>query len=72
MKASPQRILRAYNVTCSGDFCISMEKLDWDLDDEPDHCLNEFSTVWGAPYTGRPGQTAPPPVGDTGDSSAAC
>ena len=45
-----------------------MEKLDWDLDDEPDlldlfegvqHCL-------GAPYTGRPGQTAPPPVGDTG------
>ena len=40
-------------------------------------CLNEFSTVWGGAYTGRPGQTAPPPLGDTGaniqlaDSSAA-
>ena len=51
-----------------------MKKLDWDLDDEPDlldlfegiqHCLGG-PLHWGAPYNGRPGQTAPPPVGDTG------
>ena len=51
-----------------------MKKLDWDLDDEPD-LLDLFEGIqhwlggplhWGAPYNGRPGQTAPPPVGDTG------
>ena len=49
-----------------------LKKLDWDVNDEQDLILKEFSTVWGPPHTGGPGQTAPvapPPVGGTVCSS---